>query len=222
MKQSYLFFILTLAFALIIVSCSSDPTPTPAPPTPTPHTVKALADISLHAGPGFDYDEVVQVSKQTPLALLGSALGSNCQDWVLVRTADGDEGWTAPVLVNVDAAKSTIPPMPTPTPAVAPTPMPSTCNAGLALIKVGNSTGAELQVSLTGAEPSLIFSVASGETRNLCLAPGTYCYDLTDGEAHERGDIGFDVGLCSCWHWGGSSRPASCGCSNELSDYQRP
>jgi hypothetical protein len=222
MKRGILFFALTLACALAVASCDSEPTPTPAPPTPTPPLVNTLADVALRAGPGFVYDTVAQVPKQTALSLLGMALGRDCEDWVLVRTAAGEEGWTRPILVNVDIARSTLPTVPTPGPTSHATPMPETCGAGLALVKIDNALDKPMQVYLAGPEPGFTLAIGSGETRQVCLAPGEYCYDLSDGEKHERGDLGFDGGVCSCWHWGGEARPEFCDCSDDPDAYQRP
>jgi hypothetical protein len=184
--------------------------------------VNTLADVALRAGPGFVYDTVAQVSKQTPLSLLGMAQGRDCEDWVLVRTAQGDEGWTRPVLVNVDIAQSTLATVPTPGPTARATPMPETCSADLALVEINNTLGKPMQVYLAGPEPGFTLSIGGGETRQVCLAPGEYCYDLSDGEKHERGDLGFDGGVCTCWHWGGAARPEFCECSDDPNDYQRP
>jgi hypothetical protein len=191
--------------------------------SPTPHSVTALGDVILHSEPSFTAGEVGRVPRQSSLSLLGAAIGHDCQDWVLVRGADGTEGWTSPVLVNVDVEKSVISPALTPTPLTPLRPTPETCNADLALVKIDSVIGKSLQAFVSGAEPAFTFSLDSGETLNLCIAPGEYCYFLTDGEKKDRGHLKFEAGMCACWHWGSeASHPAYCECSDDVADYQRP
>ena len=223
MKHCCLF--LSVLTLLLVAACGGDPTPTPtpAPPSPTPHSVTALADVILHSAPSFTASEVGQAPRLSSLSLLGVAVGNDCLDWVLVRDADGTEGWTSPVLVNVDTAKSVISPALTPTPLVPLEPTPQACNADLALVRIDSVIGKPLQAFVSGAEPAFSFSLAPGETLNLCIAPGEYCFFLTDGEKKERGNLKFDGGMCACWHWGSeASHPALCECSEDIGDYQRP
>jgi hypothetical protein len=191
--------------------------------TPTPPSVTALGDVILHSEPSFTASEVGQVSKLSSLSLLGVAVGQDCRDWVLLRAADGTEGWTSPALVNVDTTKSVISAAPTPTPFTPLKPTPETCSADLALVKIDSLIGKRLEAFVSGAEPAFTFSLDSGETLNLCLAPGEYCYFLTDGEKKDYGRLEFKSGMCACWHWGSeASHPALCECSEDVADYQRP
>jgi len=202
-----------LAALLLIAGCSGHS-------TPTPPGVTTLSDVTLRAGPGSDYAVVAQVPENTQVALLGVARSRDCASWVLVRTADGIEGWTVPVLVNVDVAKSVLPTAPLPTADPPPTPLPSACNSGLALVQIGNHLPKSLQVSLAGPEPEFTLSVESGALAQICLAPGDYCYDLTDGNKHETGSLFFAGGRCTCWNWGGD--PGHCQCSEDVGQYERP
>ncbi len=233
MKRCCLF--LSALIYLFIAACGDEPTApptlTPVPPsppptvtmTPTPPIVTTLADVILHSAPSFSAGEVGQVPRQSPVSLLGVAIGQDCGDWVLVRAADGTEGWTAPVLVNVDPEKSVIAPALTPTPLTPLMSVSDTCSADLALVKIDNVIGKNLQAFVSGAEPAITFSIDTGETLNLCIAPGEYCFFLTDGEKKERGNLKFEGGICACWHWGSeASHPALCDCSDDPGDYQRP
>jgi hypothetical protein len=212
-------FILLLVFAFWVAGCSGDPTPT-ALPTPTPPVTNSLVDGVLLAGPGPDFDEVAQVPKGAVVSLLGSARGRNCWDWVLVRTADGDEGWIMPVLVNVNIRDIDLPLAPTPTPAVS---LPAACGRDLALVQINNRLGKALDVYMAGAEPGFSLSIGSGTTELVCLTPGEYCYDLTDGDQHQRGGLFFPGGQCTCWHWGGPApQSGGCPCSEDPGDYARP
>lgn len=202
-----------LALTLVITGCGGEP-------TPTLPLVNSLADVILRAGPGPDFGEVAQVPKGTPVELIGSAPGHNCWEWVLVRTPEGEEGWTMPILVNVDIEKSVLRPLPTFTPEIPP---PSACNADLGLLQIDNQVGKALEVYMTGAEPGFTLSIEDGGTKRVCLTPGEYCYTLTDGEKHERGDLALIEGQCTCWHWGGRQpRPGSCECPSDPSQYERP
>ena len=216
-------FILLLALALA-AGCASDPTPTvPLTPTPTPPSSIALADVSLHAGLGSDYPEVAQAPKDSAVSLLGTARGSDCTNWVLVRTVDGAEGWTVPVLVNIDISKSVLPAAPTPTAAAPPTPMPATCTDAMALVQIDNNFQKTLDVFMAGAEPGIDLTIEGGAVQLVCVAPGDYCYDLTDGDKHETGYLYFSEGECTCWHWGGGRPQAgSCQCSEDVGQYHRP
>jgi hypothetical protein len=204
--------ILLLALTLVLTGCGA--------PTPTLPVVNSLADVVLRAGPGPGFDEIAQIPKGAPVELIGSAPGYNCWEWVLVRTADGDEGWTMPILVNVDIEKSVLPPLPTLTPEL---PLPSACSADLGLLQIDNQVGKALQVYMIGAEPGFTLSIEDGETKQVCLTPGAYCYNRTDGEKHERGNLAVVEGQCTCWHWGGGQpRPGSCQCPNDPGQYERP
>ena len=218
--------LLLVALALVTASCGNDPTPTALPtasPTPTLPLVSALADVTLRVGPGFDYVEAAQVAKDTSLALLGVARGRDCEEWALVRTAAGEEGWVKPVLVNVDVGKSTLNVAATPTPSTPLVPTPAACSDELALVQIDNNLGVTLELFMSGAEPGLTLTIDSGTARLICLTPGDYCYDLTDGNEHEIGSLFFVGGQCTCWHWGGASPQAgSCQCPQEPGSYQRP
>lgn len=219
-----------LALTLVMTSCGGGATPTTttsptltAPPTPTQPVVNALTDLILRTGPGPDYDETVQVPQDTPLTLLGVALGRDCAEWVLVRTSAGPEGWVRPVLVDVDVDTSVMPFAPTPTPVTSTTPMPATCSGDLALVQINNNFSKELEAFITGAEPGFTVAVGGGTSQLICVAPGQYCYDLTDGVHHETGGLFFPGGQCTCWHWGGAPpRPGSCPCLEDPDQYQRP
>jgi hypothetical protein len=208
-----------LISSLLIASCGADPTPT-APPTPTLPAVNALAALTLRSGPGGDYGALSQVPQDATLELLGSARGSDCTEWVLVRTSAGDEGWVRPILVNVDAGKSVLQPIPLPTPE---TPLPVACSGDLALVEIENNFAVDLEVYMAGPEPGFTLSIQSGAARLVCLTPGEYCYDLTDGEKHETGSLFFPGADCTCWHWGGGFPTAgSCRCTDDAGFYQRP
>lgn len=209
---------------LLLASCAPAGTPTPAgPPTPTPLTVKALADVVLHTGPGSDYAELTRLSKGEPVALLGKQRSAVCSEWVLVRTQDGQEGWTLPVLVNVDIERSQMAVIPRPTPAVSPTPVPSSCNDGMALVAIDNGLSQNLSVFMSGPEPEITFGIEGGASFLTCLAPGEYCFDLTDGERHENGSLSFSAEKCTCWHLGGGQpEPGSCQCPEDPAQYERP
>jgi len=218
-------FILLLAFAFGVTSCGGDPTPTARPtptllPTPTAPVTNSLIDGVLQAGPGEEFDEVAQVSKGAEVSLIGRARGQNCWDWVLVRTADGDEGWIMPLLVNVDIRKIDLPVVPKPTPAAPP---PDVCSTDLALVQINNRLGLSLELYMAGAEPGFSLSIDSGTTALICVTPGEYCYDLTNGDKHQRGSLFFPEGKCTCWHWGGPPpQSGSCPCSKDPGDYARP
>jgi hypothetical protein len=218
-------FILLLASVLFVAGCGGDPTPTAPPtatvlPTPTALVTNSLADGVLQAGPGPDFDQVVQVSEGTQVNVIGSARGQNCWDWVLVRTAEGDEGWIMPVLVGIDIRAADLPVVPPPTPVA---PLPAACGPDLALVQINNRFGMSLDVYMAGAEPGFSRSIDSGSTELLCLTPGEYCYDMTDGDEHERGSLFFPAGQCTCWHWGGAPpQSGSCPCSKDPGDYARP
>ena len=204
--------ILLLALTLVLTGCGE--------PTPTLPVVHSLADVILRAGPGPGFDEIAQIPKGTPVELIGSAPGYNCWEWVLVRTPEGEEGWTMPILVNVDIEKSVLHPLPTLTPQV---PLPTTCSADLGLLQIDNQVGKAMEVYLIGAEPGFTLSIGDGETKRVCLTPGEYCYKLTDGEKNERGNLAVVGGQCTCWHWGGARPgPGSCDCPSDPGQYQRP
>jgi len=219
-------FILLLASAFWVASCGGDPTPTAHPtptvlPTPTPLVINSLGDTVLQAGPGPDFDEVAQVSKGALVSVIGSARGQNCWDWVLVRTADGDEGWIMPALVNVNIRNMDLPVAPTPTPVA---PLPAACSTDLALVQINNRLDISRDVYMAGPEPGFSLSINSGATELVCLTPGVYCYDLIiGGDNHKRGSLFFPAGQCTCWHWGGPPpQSGGCGCSEDPGDYARP
>lgn len=218
-------FILFLASVCLVAGCGGDPTPT-APPTPTvlptatALVTNSLTDGALQAGPGSGFDEVVQVPKGAVVNVIGRARGQNCWDWVLVRTTEGDEGWIMPLLVGIDIRTVDLPMVPTLTPAA---PLPTACGSDLALVHINNRYGIALDVYMAGAEPGFGLSIDSGTAARLCLTPGEYCYDMTDGENHERGSLFFPAGQCTCWHWGGPPpQSGSCSCSEDPGDYARP
>ena len=96
-----------LVLFCVVAGCGGKTTPTIAAlPTPVPTEtaapvlpkVRALADVGLRAGPGADFDETTRVEKAAELFLVGHARGYDCQEWVMVRTPNGEEGWVRPVL----------------------------------------------------------------------------------------------------------------------------
>ena len=220
-----------LALVFAVTSCGGSATPTiTVPPTSVPAAtavpalaaVKTLADVVLRAGPGADFDETVSAPKATELFLLGHARGYDCQEWVLVRTPSGEEGWVRPILVNVDVSKSTFPAAPLPTPVSLSAPI-AACTNELALVQINNNYARDLDVFVAGAEPGFTLAVGGNTSTLVCLAPGDYCYDITDGETHETGALFFPEGECTCWHWGGPPPTAgSCTCKDDPSQYRRP
>jgi len=229
MQRSSVFSLLVLL--CVVAGCRGNATPTiTAPPTSVPTDtaepalvkVKTLADVNLRAGPGADFDETVRVPKAVELFLLGHVRGYDCQEWVMVRTPSGEEGWVRPVLVNVDVSKSTFPEVPLPAPANSPTPI-TTCTVELALVQINNKYAKDLEVFVAGSEPGFTLAVSGNTSTRICLQPGEYCYDITDGEMHETGALFFPGGECTCWHWGGPP-PAtgSCTCQDDPSQYRRP
>ncbi len=213
-----------LLLLVLVVACGRSSEPTPAADlSKDVATVTTLAEINLRAGPGFEYEQVAQVSKGAAVTVLGTARGSDCNYWVLLRTGKGQVGWSPPVLVNVDVAESDLPIAPTPAPDVLPTPMPAACASGMALLRVDNRFSTSLEVFMSGPEPALLFSLDGGAIKDLCVAPGEYCYDLTDGTEHETGSLFLPEGRCTCWHWGGGPpQPGDCRCSEDPNQYKRP
>lgn len=217
----------------LLLSCGRDPTPTPVPtstataaptptlvPTPTALVVESIIDVVLRAGPGDVFEETAQVPRGSLVSLMGSGSGRNCWEWVLVRTADGAEGWIMPVLLNLDIGTMDLPSAATPTPSA---PLPAACSAEMALVQINNRMGKTMDVYMSGPEPGFNLSIDDGVSRLVCLTPGDYCYDLTDGAKHERGGLFFPGGRCTCWHWGGPPpSPGSCPCSEDPADYTRP
>jgi hypothetical protein len=216
---------LLLILAFCLSGCGRDPTPTALPsptavPTPAPIIVDSLIDAVLLAGPGPDFEETAHVPEGAALNLLGSARGLNCWEWVLVNTADAEQGWIMPALLSVDIRTIDLPAAPTPTPLTAP---PTACTDDLALVQINNRIGKRLDVYMAGAEPGFDLAIDDRVSEFFCLTPGMYCYDLTDGIAHERGSLFFPGGQCTCWHWGGPPPQAgSCPCSDDPVDYARP
>jgi hypothetical protein len=106
---------------------TSTPTATPTP-TPKPDAVVNTANLNLRSGPSTDY-EILGVLKQgDPLKITGK---DSPGDWLKVIAPDGEEGWVAAWLleINLDIsgvliaqAPPTPTPMYTPTPTETPTP----------------------------------------------------------------------------------------------------
>ena len=220
----------SLIMALLVTSCRSEPTPTNVPtqtpttsPAPTQSVVSLLADLSLRAGPGADYSEIVPVSKDSPLNLLGVARGRDCKRWVLVRAPDGREGWLRLILIDGDIENYDIPSAPFPPPAALETPIPATCTGELALVQINNNFSGDLEAFVAGAESGFTLAIDGGASSFICVAPGQYCYDLTDGQNHETGGLFLPGGQCTCWHWGGARpQPGSCPCPEDPTQFQRP
>ena len=121
------------------VTPTSNPTATPTPtPTPTPTqtpTQTPIADavvnaknLNLRSGPGMVYDRLGVLEQGDPLKVTGRNLAG---DWLRVIAHDGQEGWVAASLLEINVpladvttaqAPSTPTPMYTPTPTVTPTP----------------------------------------------------------------------------------------------------
>jgi hypothetical protein len=110
-----------------------DVTPTPTftatpIPTPKPDAVVNVEALNLRSGPGVVYDVLGLLKRGDHLKITGRSFTG---DWLKVIAPDGQEGWTACSLlqVNVDMdgvavaqAPPTPTPMYTPTPVVTPTP----------------------------------------------------------------------------------------------------
>jgi uncharacterized protein YgiM (DUF1202 family) len=60
----------------------------------------------VYAGPGFIYDPIDRVTEGQTLSILGRTDDSR---WVLVRTADGREGWIAAEIIHIGAALTNVP-----------------------------------------------------------------------------------------------------------------
>jgi len=123
----------TLCESLIWPFVWSDMPPTSTPtamptPTPKPDAVVNTANLNLRSGPSTDY-EILGVLKQgDPLKIKGK---DSPEDWLKVIAPDGEEGWVAAWLleINLDIsgvliaqAPPTPTPMYTPTPTLTPTP----------------------------------------------------------------------------------------------------
>jgi hypothetical protein len=84
---------------------------------------------SLHSGPGTVYEIVGEVSKGDVLSVVGQ---SEDGEWLVVETDEGETGWLAATLVNVEGNLAQVeemasPPTPTPTPTAIPVaPAPTT------------------------------------------------------------------------------------------------
>ncbi len=217
-----------VGFALILlwlIGCSVESTPTAPPsptatPWPTPNA-SLLIDTSIRAGPGREYDQTSPLAKGEAVNVLGKAWGLDCTEWVFVRTMEGDNGWLPPALISPTALLEQVDPAPTPTPQVWPTPMPETCTDGLSLVWITNTLNVPLDAYLWGGEPGLSLHAEPGEAIQVCIAPGQYCYTVTDGQESERGRAIFDAGHCTCWWWG-RRESSQCRCLENPSAYRRP
>ena len=105
----------------LIPTATPTPTPTPiATPIPTPKpdavvNVKAL--LNLRSGPGTDYDVLGVLKEGDHLKVTGR---NQADDWLRVVAPDGQEGWVAVPLLEInvsfdDVAIIQAPPTPTPT-----------------------------------------------------------------------------------------------------------
>jgi len=83
-------------------------TPSPEPtatPTPTatpfqPFEAKALTDfLNLRSNPGYLFEVVTMLQKDTPFKVLGKSPGS---EWIYVELADGKTGWIFAQLIVSD------------------------------------------------------------------------------------------------------------------------
>ena len=70
------------------------PSPLPSPTSRAPHATTAF-DVNLRTGPGTNCDIIEQLPIATALTLRSGPVERDGLEWVLVETADGDEGWLA-------------------------------------------------------------------------------------------------------------------------------
>jgi len=108
------------------------PTPTPTPtltstPTPKPVAVVQAETLSVHGGPGTEYDLLGRVKQGDELEIVAR---TERGDWLQVRLLDGKEGWVSTQEVELGSGvtvvpvATSIPPTPTPAPPTD-TPTPS-------------------------------------------------------------------------------------------------
>jgi type II secretory pathway pseudopilin PulG len=110
------------------------PTPTPTPtatpiPTPKPDAVVNMeALLNLRSGPGTYYDTLGVLEEGDPLRVTDR---NHTGDWLRVIAPDGQEGWVAYSVLQVNVDMAGVPvaqapptptPMYTPTPTITPTP----------------------------------------------------------------------------------------------------
>ncbi len=204
------------------------PAPTRTPtrrPTATPKAdaIITVDSGNLRSGPGTNYDVVGQVSKNQKIIITGKNEGG---DWVSVKVGT-QQGWLSTSLLELNIALSgikvaSIPPTPTPgTPTATPT--PKVCPADPALVMVRNQIEVAITLKLSGPD-TFSLTVPSGDSRNICIPPGTYkTTSSASGYYTETDTDTFKSGACKCWEFYQllNNHPI-CDCPNNVTRYFRP